>query len=150
MAKLKIFEGNSPGPKVPPSSEGYRQVADRLLANFDTFTSSDTSDKKRTELLVAYAYPHVVYQWSRDPNVEQPIDPENCRIHVKFDERRHGPHSGRHTMVFPGTGDAPVSSGYLIKYVEKIVELYGDGTDPDNHLEACKFLFGIMLLTRCR
>lgn len=153
MAKLKIFEGNDPTAAVP-SKEGYRNVTINLLANLSTFLKA--KEKDRPALLQQYSSyggtNHIIYQLTSGPEVNQPIDSTNCKVSVRKDERKRPSVSvGKHNMVLPdqNVGDPPINPGYLEEYVKAVVSLYGGGTPPEI-LRACEFLFGIMLLTRCR
>ncbi|ESZ05407.1 MULTISPECIES: hypothetical protein [unclassified Mesorhizobium] len=153
MAKLKIFEGNDPTAAIP-SKDGYRNVTKYLLADLATFLNA--SDKERSDLLQQYSSyggsNHIIYQLTKNPEANQAIDCSNCKVNVQEDERKKpSANFGKHNMVLPDqhVGDPPINPGYLEEYIKAIVSLYGDGT-PTKTLSACEFLFGIMLLTRCR
>lgn len=153
MAKLKIFEGNDTTAAIP-SKDGYRNVTKHLLADLTTFLKA--SDKKRSDLLQKYSSyggsNHIIYQLTSNPPVNEPISSTNCKVQVDEDERkRPSVNFGKHNMVIPDqhVGDPPINPGYLEEYVKAVVSLYGGGTPPEI-LSACEFLFGIMLLTRCR
>jgi len=151
MAKLKIFDGNNPAGAIP-SQDGYRNVTKNLLADLPNFLSA--TDKKRSDLLQQYASSvgsHIIYQLTFNPETNQAIDSSNCKVNVDEDERSNAGTFGKHNMVIPDqhVGDPPINPGYLEEYVKAIVSLYGGGT-PTEILSACEFLFGIMLLTRCR
>lgn len=157
MAKLKIFDDGVPAPG-PLSREGYINVATNLLDNYASFTSA--TEKERSDLLQCYAGENrTVYQWTKavpndtsQPAKNEAIDSSNCKIKIEFDERKQGNGNfGKHNMVLPKhePGDPPLSTGYLSDYVEAIHDLYGDGSTP-NKERACKYLFGLMLVGRCR
>jgi len=153
MAKLKIFDSNNTALQIP-SKEGYRNVATQLIADLPNFDSA--SDKDRSDLLQKYANyggtNHIIYQLTKDnPPQEVPIDKTNCKVNLEYDVKKMGGNVGKHNLVLPEilVTDPPLSTGYLAPYVQAIVQLYGTGTAPEVQ-SACEFLFGIMLLTRCR
>jgi hypothetical protein len=161
MAKLKIFYNNDTTSTVP-DDVGYRNVTEGLIADLTAF--DDASDKDRSDLLQQYAnrdkLNHTIYQQTRGTgrggsDVNEPIDKTNCKVQLEYDGRKKtGTSYGKHVLTLPElqTGDA-LTTGYLEEYVKKVVSLYGatgGGTTPKQTDDACKFLFGIMLLTRCR
>ena len=155
MAKLKIFKDNDKDNLNPiPSKEGYINVAQQVLANFDIF--QNTSEVNRSDLLQTYANQdggsHIIYQQTRNPTDNVPITHSNCKVVIRHDERvKPAQAISKHNMVFPEmqVGDPPITTGYLANYAKAVVELYGGGTAGEVS-KACDFLFGIMLLTRCR
>ena|SRR5215813_4808155 len=152
MAKLKIFENDDPTQNIP-SKEGYRNTATGLLADLANFRSAHERD--RSDLLRQYAGNHIIFQQTRNPQQDVPIDSNNCKIHIQNDGRKDPTANlGRHNIVLPEIrpGDPPLNFGYLDRYVKAIVDLYGaqGGGAPAQVSAACEFLFGIMLLTRCR
>ena len=150
MAKLKIFDNNNPASNLP-SQQGYRNVATGVLNNLATFQNATTTD--RSDLLKQYAgAAHTIFQQTRSPVQNVPIDKNNCKVSIYNDQRKKPTvNLGRHKMVLPEVqaGDPPLNVGYLDPYVRAIVALFGGGT-PAEVTSACEFLFGIMLLTRCR
>lgn len=159
MAKLKIFDDTAPVPGTL-SKQGYINVATNLIADIDNFTNNSTTDQARADLLQGYAgLNHTVYQRTRaDPSVpgdtedDVAIDSSNCKVKVEFDERKKGSGNfGKHNIVLPKLepGDSLMSTGYLSGYVQAIHDLHGTGTAPEVE-NACKFLFGLMLVGRCR
>jgi hypothetical protein len=153
MAKLKMFQGNNPGGNIP-NQQGYRNVATGVLNNLAAFRNASTTN--RSELLKQYATPtHKIFQQTRSPIQDVEISKNNCKISIYNDERKKpAVNFGKHKMVLPEmqTGDPPLDSNYLAPYVQAIVALYGatGGGTPAQVTAACEFLFGIMLLTRCR
>ena len=149
MAKLKIFENNNPNQNIP-SKDGYRSVTTNLLNDLANFQNA--SDKERSDLLQQYAGKHTIYQFTRNPDQDVPISKNNCKVNIENDERKKpNVNFGKHNLVLPEIqiGDPPLNVGYLDKYVQAIDSLYGNGSATEV-LSACEFLFGIMLLTRCR
>jgi hypothetical protein len=156
MAKLKIFDNNNIAANLP-SKDGYRNVAKGVLNNLNTFRNASTT--VRTDLLKQYATTaHKIYQQTRNPIQDVEINANNCRVSIYNDERKKSAVTfGRHKMVLPEiqASDSPLTATYLDKYVQAIVELYYGGTPPSGGTpagltNASEFLFGIMLLTRCR
>jgi hypothetical protein len=161
MAKLKIFYNNDTTSLVP-DEVGYKNVAEGLIADLTNFDSA--SDKDRSDLLQKYANSdkktHTIYQLTRGTggggsDVNEPIDKNNCKIDIEYDGRKKPATTyGKHKLALPELllGDT-LTTGYLEEYVKKVVSLYGatgGGTTAQQTDDACKFLFGIMLLTRCR
>ncbi|TIX46282.1 MAG: hypothetical protein E5W81_08320 [Mesorhizobium sp.] len=150
MAKLKIFDNNNTNVNVP-SKQGYINVATGVINDFTNFESE--SDKKKSDLLQQYAgNNHIIYQLTRNPETNVPIDSNNCKVYIVPDGRKKpGVTFGKHNIVLPEmeSDDPPLDTGYLSEHVKAISELYGAGTSPEVD-QACKFLFGLMLLTRCR
>jgi hypothetical protein len=150
MSKLYIYENDNPNQNIP-SKEGYRNVATNLLNDLANFRNA--TETQRSDLLRQYAgAKHTIFQLTRNPEQNVPIDSGNCKIKIENDERKKpAANFGKHNMVLPEmqAGDPPLNVGYLDKYVQAIDSLYGQG-NPAEVLSACEFLFGIMLLTRCR
>jgi hypothetical protein len=153
MAKLKIFQNNDPTTNMPDPT-GYRNAAVGVISNLVAFQNA--SDKERSDLLQTYASGHTIFQQSKDNDgtgkpIEVPISSSNCRVTLAYDDRiwpSSGVTVGEHRMALPKFGEA-LSVGYLDKYVAAIVSLYGGG-GASGKQAACEFLFGLMLLTRCR
>ena len=163
MSKLKIFHNNDTAANPPvPSKDGYKNVGREFVKNFDDFERKGDND--RPDLLRKYANTnadgttgnYVIYQLTRGnrpgDRVNEAIDNNNCSVKITPDERRgNGNARGKHNIVLPKkeADDAALSTGYLAGYVKAIAELYGNGSNAEVK-DACDFLFGIMLLTRCR
>jgi hypothetical protein len=148
MARLKIFENNNPQANIP-SKEGYTNVATGLINDFTNFSAA--SDRDRSDLLQGYAGKHTVYQLTRNPQTEVPINRDNCKINIVPDERKKpNVNFGKHNMALPELQPGEVlDTGYLSEHVKAIDALYGGGSAAELD-RACKFMFGLMLLTRCR
>jgi hypothetical protein len=155
MAKLKIFENNDTSADTnKPSKDGYIQVVRRLTipVAFNDFITAEPDE--RVTILNEFLSGlndnegNPLKVWHQIKNGEsRAITENNCQIHVHIDKRKVGNRPSKHTMSFPGI--MPPDTGYLDRYVTAIVELYGDGSNA-NVKNACDFLYGIMLLTRCR
>jgi len=152
MSKLKIFDNNNPHGNIP-SREGYMNVANGVINDLNNFENA--SDKERSDLLQNYAnsdgHVHTIFQLTRNPENEVPIGSNNCKVNVEKDERKKpNVNFARHNMVLPELQPGEqLDTGYLSEYVIAIDQLYGAGSAAELD-RACKFLFGIMLLTRCR
>jgi hypothetical protein len=155
MAKLKCLAKSNANPPVKTIyKEGYISVAENLILieeNFYEFLDADPEE--RPALLQKHA--------GRDPNnnklvehmlpdntTSEIIDNTNCRIVAQKDARKKGNNKpSRVTMPMPDT--RPLDFGYLAEYAQIIHNYYLSGTNADKD-KAHKFLFGVMLLTRCR
>ncbi|GAB2176731.1 hypothetical protein [Dongia sp. agr-C8] len=162
MAKLKICNDN----ETVLYEDGYVNVVDQLInaatpgssANFQDFI--DAEPDERADMLQAFAKvglpppagvpAFVVTQQKLDVPAGQPkqiaIDGTNCKIFAQNDTRvRPGRKKTRITMPFP---DAQITDfSYLEPYAAKIAALYSNAaTRP----KCYKFMFGVMMLTRCR
>lgn len=150
MAKLKIFENNDAAAGIP-SKQGYINVATNLINDFTNFENE--SDKNRSDLLQGYAGPaHTIFQRTRNPETDDPINSSNCKVNIVFDGRKKpNANFGKHNIVLPEIepGDSLLSTHYLSGYVKAIHDLHGTGTQLEVEA-ACNFLFGVMLLGRCR
>jgi hypothetical protein len=165
MARLKVEAVNPPNPADPndpievsrPFYEGYIKVVDALFqsdASFDEFVDAD--EDERSDMLQAYvgflptprpgSYHHKVTHMTADDSVVD-IDHGNCLIKTEKDKAK-APHRKRAKVTIALPPKKPPNFDYLQAYAEVIHDLYeGDATDKAN---AHKFLFGVMLLTRCR
>jgi hypothetical protein len=139
MARLRIEDLANP---TLPGAQGYIKVVRELYlksANY-TYFIDDNHKNERPTLLQGHASPYIVRHDSyNDPR--EPIDNTNCRIITHIDREKKAGIQAKHHMNFPETNDYDVS--YLQPYV---TAMQGLGSD----LERCEFLFGLMLLTRCR
>jgi len=148
MAKLKIFENDNPAGNIP-SKEGYINVATGLINDFSNFKNE--SDRDKSDLLQGYAGKHTIFQLTRNPENNVPIDRDNCKVNIVDDERKKpNVNFGKHNIGLPELQPGEhLDTGYLSEYVKAIDALYGGGSATELD-KACKFLFGLMLLTRCR
>ena len=152
MAKLKIDDGTG-GPVV----QGYLNVVNELVMKpvaYQEFLDADPDE--RADLLQTAAkvggQTVPVTQLPPSGSIPQEISSSNCRI-VSEKDRRIRP--GRKSRVtVPIANDAALD--YLDKHCIVIATRYAGvpeaqlaGT-PAAKLEARKFLFGLMMLTRCR
>lgn len=155
MAKLRIYD-DSAAPHTL-SREGYINVATKLLADFANFTANTTNDQERAGLLQGYAGEnHTVHQLTSattdEAEVDEPISSSNCKVKFQLDERKKGNGNfSKHNIVLPKRelGDS-LSTRYLEDYVIAICDLYGDGSTTTKKERACNYLFGLMLVGRCR
>jgi hypothetical protein len=142
MAKLKIHDGT---PNETPVLEGYVRVVDALsvrnpqgrLVNFENFVDADPDE--RPTMLQAWADPNRITQQAPTPN--DVISSDNCLIFGEKDRRKGTRRRSKVTLPLPD--DWPPNFSYLESYVSIIK------AEPDMAI-CCKFLFGVMLLTRCR
>jgi hypothetical protein len=166
MSRLRVSKLNSDTAVDP---EGYIRFVDECIlkpANFDKFIKAD--DFERAGLVQQFACRH-----PNDPSIElcqvrqkpsgggsaEPIDETNCLVTLNEDWQKKSSAS-KHNISLPRKWlkkDETPNIDYLNKYVEIIAKLaIGEQayTDADKSagdpVSAGKFLFGLMLLTRCR
>jgi hypothetical protein len=148
MAKLKIIDNDDTVAKILPNIAGYVNVVNNLIlndANYNQYLQAD--EKERPELLQAAAGVDAqgrkcVVEHQTASGASEPIDNDNCMIKAERDVKKLKVRS-KVTMPIPDT--RPMSMDYLDVYASALHDLYEQ--DPDR---ARKFLFGIMLMTRCR
>ncbi|MEW9836576.1 hypothetical protein [Mesorhizobium marinum] len=158
MAKLKIFKDNNTALEIP-SADGYINVTKNLIlmaTNYDYF-KAENHKAERPSLLTTHAgYDEgntklKIYHELEAGGSAEIID-DNCMIDVTEDKKKpNGNDKSKFHIAFPP--DRPVSVGYLKPYVQVLGSILFDPNVPDGdeRLErACQFLFGMMLLTRCR
>jgi len=150
MARLYIEDNDDPR---RPSKEGYANFARNAIldnTNFRRFVGAQDDD--RAQLVQDHAgndsdgrkcvVTHLVIDG--DP---EPINDRNCLVEIKDDLQKKSSKS-KHNISLPKqwtSGNERPDIAYLDKYVTAIVEIAR--RDP---VEARNFLFGLMLLTRCR
>lgn len=174
MAKLKI---PTPLATIPvtynqdlPFVQGYVNVVDNLLveATYKDFIAADEDD--RPDMLNAYASNNgaspniaVFHEVVANPQNEfVKIDNDNCAIRVEKDKRKrkNKNKASRFRISFP-EGQKLESPNYLDRYAMEVFKLYAQAYGvvlpnplpvPNQALldKTHKFMFGIMLLTRCR
>jgi hypothetical protein len=94
---------------------------------------------------------YLVFQQKSNGNTE-PISQANCRIYAEKD-RKQGPRRSRVTQPIP---DAAINDfSYLNTYAQKISDLWNGNQNAvppvaQDRAKCVKFMFGVMMLTRCR
>jgi hypothetical protein len=174
MAKLKI---PTPDPTKPdgfdhdrPNVQGYVNVVDNLLVQRTYRDFLDADEDDRPDKLQDYASNGgadptcaVFHEVIASPvNEFKKIDDDNCSIRVEKDKRKRKNKNkpSRFRISFP-EGNRLDPPGYLDRYALEIFKLYAQGygvalpnplvIQDQNALDrAHKFMFGMMLLTRCR
>jgi len=143
MANLKIFTANNTA--GTPGEAGYISVTKEILKpnRFADFMEADPAE--RADLLNSYSQMgsgglNVFHETTVGGN--EVINNGNCRIAVEIDARKLARRS-KHTLSFPTI--MPANVNYLQPYVDAVVAL-----NTSNPAHARQFLFGVMLLTRCR
>lgn len=149
MAKLKIIDNDDGIARRRPNVQGYVNLVENLVldpARYSEFL--DAEEDERASLLQraagtdAQGRPCVIEQ-ETSAGESEPIDEGNCRVLLTRDRKR----VARRSRVVMKLPDAPLYDvEYLDVYIEELCRLHQDG----EHERACKFLFGMMLLTRCR
>jgi hypothetical protein len=180
MAKLKIpvrnrkMDGTYEYIHTSIGVDGYVNVVNSLKdqTKYEKFVGADEDD--RPKILQLYANglnwngslptnppPEFnIHQQLSNGSDREPIDDENCSIRVERDreKRRARAKPGRYTISLPE--DKPLNEpAYLAGYAQEIFTLYCQGhgiavptrvTDPSKLEKAHRFMFGMMMLTRCR
>lgn len=145
MAKLKIFVGNDA--TKAPGTVGYINVAKELLnpVTYQDFLEAEPAE--RADLLNVYAGKGgsgLYVQHETKGGVSEQITSAKCRVMVEEDVRRLTRKS-KHTISFPDVMPPNDNLAYLQPYLDAIIAL--NTADPKT---ARQFMFGMMLLTRCR
>ncbi|TGS09937.1 hypothetical protein EN852_028480 [Mesorhizobium sp. M2E.F.Ca.ET.209.01.1.1] len=152
MARLYIKDNGDP---TRPSKDGYSNFALNAIlnnGNFKAFVGAQDDD--RADLVQQHAgndskglkcvVTHLLIGGG-----EEPINHDNCLVEIVEDLQKKGSKS-KHNISLPKQWTSGVeipNIAYLDKYVTAIVEIARDEKDP---VKARNFLFGLMLLTRCR
>lgn len=139
MAKLKITD--NAGNIIPT---GYVRVVNNLILNEETFYEFVFAEPdERADILQRTAQPDIIKQQRADGQLEA-ITNNNCKILGEKDVKQKPNKKSKVTIPIPDS--RPTSVDYLEKYAETIHNFYTAGDKASAH----KFLFGVMLLTRCR
>jgi hypothetical protein len=112
-----------------------------IFPNYLEFLDADPDE--RPDILQSFvAGPRKITQQSETgPEV---ISSDNCTIRSEKDRKRRGKRS-RVTVPMPDV--PPTDFTYLDAYAKEIHRLYDD---PATRQKCYRFMFGVMLLTRCR
>jgi hypothetical protein len=151
MARLRIEDANG-----NVDLDAYQPFVETLFykdggGNFPNFTTYvGKPPPQRADVLKTFVpnYPNgaLIRQMLDDETTTEPIANGNCHINGDPDKLSNGHNPSQVTVPMP---HKPIEDfRYLQKYARKIWELY-DPNDAVNE-KATKFLFGVMLLTRCR
>lgn len=152
MARLYIKDNDDP---TRPSKDGYCNFPLNAIlnnGNFNAFLRAHDDD--RADLVQKYAgtdsqgrkcdVTHLLIGGG-----EESINHDNCLVEIVEDLQKKGSKS-KHNISLPKQWTSGIEMpdiAYLDKYVTAIVEIVKDEKDP---VKARNFLFGLMLLTRCR
>lgn len=150
MAKLKINDGAG-----LPIAEGYIEVVNKIA--FDTserkvflLADEDVRSDKLQAIVTKLNPGDTNYRVKQDKNdgsgTFEEISSANCRIKAEPDEKKTA--TKRSKVIMP-INDAPFQTdadlSYLDGYLAKIATLW-----TSDQPSARKFLFGMMMITRCR
>ncbi|MER8484478.1 hypothetical protein [Mesorhizobium sp. M1322] len=152
MARLYIKDNDD---STRPSRDGYSNFVQNAILNDSNFKAFiGAQDDDRADLVQQHAgtdskgrkcdVTHLVIGGSSES-----IDHENCLVEIREDLQKKTAKS-KHNISLPKqwtSGNEAPDIAYLDKYVTAIVEIVEDEKDP---VRARNFLFGLMLLTRCR
>jgi hypothetical protein len=158
MAKLKIEHADH-----TPVVDEYIRVINHLFdpaggfQNFEDFLNPANANGRPTILQNVVLDPHHITQETASGAVERITD-QNCRIDSVKDKKKPTGGKSRVTVPMPDAPPTPPAGKptffYLMKYANAIADLHSQITDLENDfngIDRCtKFMFGMMLLTRCR
>ncbi|WP_374311235.1 hypothetical protein [Dongia sp.] len=151
MAKLKIVK---PGTADVPDVDGYVNVVNNLILRLDKYLEFlGAEPDERPDLLQTAASngtegAFIVKQILPNGDFEA-IDNTNCKIFAERDVRKVKKKS---KVTVPMPDMPPSNLNYLSVYATEIFNLYsvsGAGQAAARE-KAHKFMFGMMMLTRCR
>jgi hypothetical protein len=161
MAKLKIKKAGS---SKEPVVEEYINVVDGLFprnaggvyTNYDEFIDADPDE--RPNILQRFIAGPIKITHQPESGNPQVINNNNCLIFTERDRKKKGGRRSRVTVPMP---DAPPENDipgrpafeYLMVYANAIADLHSQIAGPNDldNIEKCtRFMFGMMLLTRCR
>lgn len=147
MAKLKIFDNTDDS---RPNVQGYVNLVDNLILDSTRFQEFlDATKRERADLMQTAAgtdesgQPCVI-EHETTAGVSEAICGNNCRVEVSRDRRKVGRYS-QVTLKIPETR-LYYGVNYVSSYAEEVHRLWNEGQQE----RACKFMFGVMLLARCR
>jgi hypothetical protein len=149
MARLYIPD--SAAQNAPPSKDGYANFALNAILNSTNFKAFVLAqDDERPNLIKQHAGKDVTHLViGQQGDVAESINNSNCLVDLKEDLQKKVSKS-KHHISLPKkwtSGTEVPDIAYLDKYVTAICEIARDDNDP---VKARNFLFGVMLLTRCR
>jgi hypothetical protein len=148
MAKLKCLQKNMVGTKTL-YPQGYINVVSNMILVEDKFYEFlDADPDERPALLQAAAGKDAnnndVIEHETAAGVSEIIDNNNCKVLAQKDVKKKG--NKRSVVTVPLPDKRPTDVTYLSQYTTIIHDMVGAG----NQADANKFIFGLMLLTRCR
>ena len=148
MAKLKCLQKSTTGVKTL-FQQGYINVVSNMILVEDKFYEFlDADPEDRPALLQAAAGKDTngndVIEHETALGVSEIIDNNNCKVLAQKDVKRKG--NKRSVVTVPLPDKRPTDVTYLNQYTTIIHDLVQAG----NQANANKFMFGLMLLTRCR
>ena len=149
MAKLKCLQKSTTGVKTLFQQGYINVVSNRILVEDKFYEFLDADPEDRPALLQAAAGKDtngndVIEHETAPLGVSEIIDNNNCKVLAQKDVKRKG--NKRSVVTVPLPDKRPTDVTYLNQYTTIIHDLVHAG----NQLEANKFMFGLMLLTRCR
>jgi hypothetical protein len=160
MAKLRIDDVN--GNLIP---DEYINVVNGLFLkdavtgrypNYEAFLDADPDE--RPAILQSFVVGSRKIQHQPENGPPQVISANNCLIFTERDRKKKGNRRSRVTVPMPDAPPVPLVPGdpvfkYLLGYAKLIHDMYAEIDDENDHadIDRCtKFMFGVMLLTRCR
>ncbi len=157
MSGLKVVKtdaAGNPTPHINPA--GYMAVTEKIILSkpgFKAFVGDHNGSGKpgkRAEDLQKVVQTNVPDAVVTTSNNNTPITKNNCQIKAVPDEDFHPGHKAKHTVPMPPTFLNSIS--YLDEYIDAFLALWNDEKKPEAQRkdEGRKFLYGIMMLTKCR
>lgn len=155
MAKLRIEDagGNLIVDEYVRVVEGLFLKVGNNYPNYQDFIEADPDE--RPALLQQFVVGVNKITQQKEDGTTQPINGNNCAIITEKDRRKKANlKRSRVTVPMPDAPPEPLVAGdpvfkYLLPYAKQIHDLYHD-TDAAKIDKCTKFMFGVMLLTRCR
>lgn len=143
---------------------GYIEIVEKIILDrdgFEDFTGEDEDDGKFTKARTGMLKKHaevaggLLQQKDNSGGVES-VTRTNCRIRAKPDVRRQGGNGfSKVTVTMPEEPLAISDLDYIDDYITKYLEIRSGAPLPPATSQAAarrarKFVFGMMMLTRCR
>jgi len=151
MSGLKVVKKDANGnPTHNINPAGYMAVTQKIIleqAGFSGFVDGGNGSGnpgERAKFLQDVVQNNVQDAVVTTSNNNTPITKDNCLVTAVPDEDLRPGHKARHSVPMPPT---PLNSiTYLDEYINAFLDLWNNGQKDD----ARKFLYGIMMLTKCR
>ncbi|CAN5294203.1 hypothetical protein BH10PSE7_BH10PSE7_39050 [soil metagenome] len=162
-SSLKIVNEGVADPVDQINHQGYIEVVEQAILDpdgFEDFCQEDDNGgftRARTKLLIAWANSHGGRLKQLD-HTGSPVNvtKDNCRIRARADVRAESGTFSKITISVPEEQIAVGDLVYVDHYISKFLDIYRNGTtlpaptSTASARNARKFMFGVMMLTKCR
>lgn len=149
MAKLRIEDPISGdlivGAYVKFVENLFLENSPGTFQNYDDYVNEQPN--RRADMLQGFVGGLGTIKQQTASGTLEAINNNNCRVEGVKDEKRGGGPRSRVTVPIPT--DPVKDFTYLKSYAKQIHDLY-DESNPAKMDKCLKFMFGAMLLTRCR